>query len=327
MPDWNAAAQGARAPYADDFDTGEWRKGWQYHACSAREQYYSEHAVIPSSSSSRRAMLLSQAGFGASRWLSAIPYSAATCMKPLRMLVALRRRLRWPMPLGPRRCGGTGCGHDLDALGDHWASCMRTGRVRRRARPLERTWARVFREAGGRVLENVFLRDMGIAGIHAADSRRLEVVATGLPLSRGVPLAVDATMVSALHCDGSPWTDADSVPGVAIRRAEKNKGVTYPELVQSETAVLVTLACETSGRWSSQCAQVIDELAAARARSAPRHLQLSARLGYARRWWALLSIAQQDCFAGTLVDDGVLLLDGHDAHLPEVVDVVMDERC
>ena len=271
-------------------------------------------------------MLLSQAGPGAGRWLTAIPYDPATTLRPLRMQVALRRRLRWPLPLGPRRCGGTGCRHELDPMGDHWASCMRTGRVRRRARPLERAWARIFREAGGRVLENVFVRDLGIAGVRPGDARRLEVVATGLPLARGVPLAVDATMVSVLHCDGSPWARADQTPGVALGRAENSKNATYPELVASSTALLTTLACEVGGRWSTTCVDVVARLATARARAAPSHLQLSARLGFERRWWAILSCTQQDCLAATLVDDGVLLLDGHDAAVPEVVDVVFAER-
>ena len=271
-------------------------------------------------------MLLSQAGQNAGRWLTAIPSSAATTLRPVRMQVALRRRLRWPLPLGPRRCGGTGCARELDDLGDHWASCMRTGRVRRRARPLERAWARVFREAGGRVLENVFLRDMGIAGVLPRDGRKLEVVATGLPLARGVPLAVDATMVSVLHCDGSPWQRADVTPGVALQRGERDKDVTYPELVDSDAVVLTTLACETGGRWSTACADVVAALAAARAREAPRHLQLAARLAFERRWWALLSCAQQDALAATLVDDAVRLLDGHDGLEVELVDVLVDER-
>ena len=106
MPSWEEAAQGAKAPYPEDLDAGEWRRGWQYHASSARELHFSERVVLPASSRSRRAMLLSGSGRGAGRWRSALPTSPGTSLKPLRMQVALRRRLRWPLPLGPRRCNG-----------------------------------------------------------------------------------------------------------------------------------------------------------------------------------------------------------------------------
>ena len=88
---------------------------------------------------------------------------------------------------------------------------------------------------------------------------------------------------------------------------------------------LTTLACEVGGRWSNNCANILANLAAARARAAPRHLQLAARLAFESRWWALLSCAQQDALAATLVDDGVLLLDGHDGAIPEAADVILDE--
>ena len=53
--------------------------------------------------------------------------------------------------------------------------------------------ARVCREAGARVAENVLLQDMNLQGISAHDSRQIEVVANGLPLWHGAQLAVDAT--------------------------------------------------------------------------------------------------------------------------------------
>ena len=43
------------------------------------------------------------------------------------------------------------------------------------------------------------------------------------------------------------------------------------------------------------------------------------------RWWALLSCAQQDALASTLVDDQELLLHGHDAVEPPLVDILMEE--
>ena len=86
---------------------------------------------------------------------------------------------------------------------------------------------------------------------------------------------------------------------------------------------LTTLACETGGRWSEAAAETIAQLAVFHARAAPRHLQFSTRLASESRWWALVSCAQQDALAATLVDDGVL--DGHDAAAPELADLLVDE--
>ena len=47
---------------------------------------------------------------------------------------------------------------------------------------MEKAVARVCREAGARVAENVMLQDLNVAGISASDRRHLEVVAKGLPL-------------------------------------------------------------------------------------------------------------------------------------------------
>ena len=203
---------------------------------------------------------------------------------------------------------------------------MRSGLVRRRARPLERTWARVFREAGGRVVENVYLRDMGVPGINCDDGRRLEVVATGLPLFGGVPLAVDATLISPLHADGTPWAGTVTEAGKSFQRAEDSKATSYPELQNSPLARLTTLACEVGGRWSEECCQVVAQLAHAKARAAPQHLRTAARCAYEARWWALLSCAQQSALAATLVDDAVVLLDGHDGAEPVIADVLVAHR-
>ena len=44
---------------------------------------------------------------------------------------------------------GPGCGAAVDVYGDHYAACPRTGLLARRAKPLERAWIRVVREAVG----------------------------------------------------------------------------------------------------------------------------------------------------------------------------------
>ena len=57
-----------------------------------------------------------------------------------------------------------------------------------------------------------FLRDMNV-DVPLADSRRIEVLANGLPLWQGAQVAVDTTCVSPVSRDGSARAGADRVPG------------------------------------------------------------------------------------------------------------------
>ncbi len=116
-------------------------------------------------------------------------------------------------------------------------------------------------EAGARVQTIVFLRDMNISEL-PTDTRKIEVVANGLPLFGGAQVAVDTTLVSALRGGGLPRAGADRRPGVAIRDAERSKRGRYPELV--------------GGRWSSSAVSFVQSLAKAKARSCPKLLRRSA---------------------------------------------------
>ena len=80
-------------------------------------------------------------------------------LEPASYRVMLLRRLRLQLPLVPAFCP---CRRRLDALGDHRASCPRSGLLRSRAVPLERAAARVCREAGATVATNVLLRDLNL---------------------------------------------------------------------------------------------------------------------------------------------------------------------
>ena len=95
------------------------------------------------------------------------------------------------MPLWPSR-------------GHHRAACPRAGVWSRRGIAVESAAARICREAGGRVRTNAFVEDLDVPGANLGDGRRLEVVVDGLPLFGGVQLAVDTTLVCALHGDGRP---------------------------------------------------------------------------------------------------------------------------
>jgi len=272
--------------------------------------------VLPSRAPNARALLRSQAGPRAGRALTALPTGHETTLPPLRMNVILRRRLRLPLPLAARRCNGVSCRTPLDELGDHWAACPRSGRLRRRANPVERTWARVLTEGGAQVLHNQKLADMGLPGVRTGDKRAVEIVARNLHVKHGIPLAFDATVVSPLHASGGARPRAADEDGVAIAAAERDKRETYPELVRSPKCQLVVLACEVGGRWSSTCAWLVRELAEARSAQAPPRLRRSTARAWEARWWGMLAVAVQNALAATLVDDAPHLLHGWEGEGP-----------
>ena len=82
-------------------------------------------------------------------------------------------------------------------------------------------------KAGARVTTNVFVRDLDMGVPNALDGRRLEVVADGLPLHGGAQLAIDTTMVSPLHADGTPHRLAATIDGAACVDARRRKERTY----------------------------------------------------------------------------------------------------
>ena len=75
---------------------------------------------------------------------------------------------------------------------------------------------------------DVHVRDLDLAAFNILDGRRLEVVADGLTLFRGAQLAIDTTMVSPLHRDGTVRRRAAHV-GAALEAARRRKERTYPE--------------------------------------------------------------------------------------------------
>ena len=156
-PAWGDILQGTTPPApSDDPDAeeearpepGDFRHGWQFHACSQRNRYFREQVLWPRLSPTTQAMIRSGSGPRAAEWLGVLPTAPGLRMTPQRFLLSLRRRLRLPLLLADRWCGlsGPGCGLELDARGDHRAA-FRTGLRARRAGPVERAWFRVAREA------------------------------------------------------------------------------------------------------------------------------------------------------------------------------------
>ena len=164
--------------------------------------------------------------------------------------------------------------------------------------------------------ENVLLRDCGISSIDPHDGRNIEVVVTGLPLGHGIPIAIDASIVSPLHADGTPHPHAADQPGSSLRRAEKSKNVTYPELVESSQFRLETVACEIGGRISGRANHLLDVFSVAKVRSEPNYKQKFMMRWRRHRCFSMFSISIQSCVASTLVDDGCILIDGVDGPSP-----------
>ena len=225
-----------------------------------------------------RAMLRSQSGPWAGCAFTAVPAVPESTVQAELFQVLLRRRLRARLPLQGRRCTAKNCKSQMDSKGDHYAACPTTGRLRRRAGPMEVALGRVLRETRARVVPNARLRELGVRAAPRQDDRNIEAAAYGLPLHHGLPMLLDITMASLLHANGTPVRGAAATDGVAIGIAEQRKWRRYPELQSSREARLVVVACETGGRWSDEAVGLVQDLAEAKARSAPEGcLRLPAR--------------------------------------------------
>ena len=131
--------------------------------------------------------------------------------------VFLLHRLRLPLLFSVRACR---CGRFLDPFGHHRASCSGFA--------VESAAARICREGGARVTVNMLVRDMDFPVPNARDARRLEIVADWVPFFGGVQLAVGTSVVSPLHCDGSPHRGAANIDAAV---AQHKKETTYPDLI------------------------------------------------------------------------------------------------
>ena len=321
-PPWRQLLQVSRPEEAAARNFGDPLRGWQRAATASLDASACE-SLLSDLDPASRALLLSQAGPGGSRAITTLPTSPELRLPSECMRVVLLRRLKLPLPHAPRHCR---CGGALDALGDHRAACPVAGVLGPRGAPLERAAARICREGGARVATNVFLRDMNV-DIPLADSRRLEVLANGLPLWQGAQVAVDTTFVSPVSRDGSARAGADRVPGKAAADAGRRKRqVTYPELLVARRCRLVVLAVEVGGRFGAELADFLRRLAASKARAAPPRLRAAARQAASHRWAGMLAVAAQRALAWSLLELPLVGADECDGTEPPLADVLADAR-
>eukprot|EP00973_Karenia_brevis_P095052 12425467-Karenia_brevis.AAC.1 len=165
---------------------------------------------------------------------------------------------------------------------------------------MERTMARIAREAGATVRENVLVRDLNVQTF-PGDERRIEVLAQGLPCRGGTQLAIDVTLRSPLSVDGQPRLQSAVQDGSVAEAAREDKEAQYPELLVSRRCHLAVVALETGGRWSSEAISLLEEIAGAKAREAPPALRVSSALSWLRRWSRLLATSTAVSFARSLV--------------------------
>ena len=191
---------------------------------------------------------------------------------------------------------------------------------------MEKAAARVCREAGARVAENVRLQAMNLGGISVHDGREIEVVANGLPLWHGAQLAVDTTLVSPVRRNGQPHPRAASEDGRQLAVARQRKEQKYHELLASRRCRLVVVALEVGGRWSEEALQFVRQLAKAKARAAPALIRASVRAAYLHRWTGSMAVAAQRAFAATLLELPVDDVEGVDGEPPALGDVLLDGR-
>ena len=299
-PDWRDVLKGQRPPPVERPEPGDFRHGWQYYAASRTETYTRDGEFFASCSKATRALVRSQAGRCSGCHLTVLPLTEELRWTNAQLKVLLLRRLRLPLSLDHNRCK---CGRKLDKYGDHRAACSTVGVLKVRAIPQERAWARVCREAGGRVTTNRRLADLNLGAQRPRkeDDRRLEVVVQGLPVHHGSQVAVDATLVSPLKRSGEPQPKADWLDGAALQNAVKAKENRYPELLAARRCKLLVAGQEVGGRWSEEAYLFLVDLARAKAESATRVLRGATATAYLRRWTALLSKAAMESLADTLL--------------------------
>ena len=305
----------------EDYEPGGIRSGWQHEAASRVEQQFREglfeHMAVP-----RKALVRSQGGPGAGLPFTTCPTNFLTTFTPQLFRVLLLRRLGLPLPLTARFCR---CGHPLDSCGHHRAACARAGVLGRRGYAVESAAGRICREAGGRVTQNIMVRDLDLEHLQGPGGRRLDVVVDGLPLFGGAQLAIDTTLVSALRSDGSARGRAADFDGVALEAARRRKARTYPELVgPHRRARLVVLAVEVGGRWSDETRSFLSQLARAKARGETSLMRRRAEQAWRLRWGSILSCTVARAVATSMLElPGVR---GADGSTPLAADVEQDFR-
>eukprot|EP00438_Fugacium_kawagutii_P032674 Skav232231 [mRNA] locus=scaffold4367:62556:63930:- [translate_table: standard] len=96
---------------------------------------------------------------------------------------------------------------------------------------------------------------------------------------------------------------SDDHDGVALAAACHRKRLRYPELLRPGPHRFLVLACEVGGRWSADCCDLVRVLVRVRTQRVHPAARRAASTAYMRRWWHILSCAQQGALAPALLGE------------------------
>ena len=180
----------------------EWQHGWQYLSYSVTDSHFKKMTML----SGRTKCGSSSGGLSHMPWVHH-PSTSVQNTDPVKDLFAIAND----------RGHCEGCHAQFDTLGRHWASCVRSGRKKKRAMPPERITCRIFREAGATFRQIWTLRSAQMT--HG----RFEKLVQDLPCYGGVQLAVDITLRRVLTCQRETHAHAADTNGAMLTKARADK--------------------------------------------------------------------------------------------------------
>ena len=139
------------------------------------------------------------------------------------------------------------------------------------------------------------MRDLDLGQPDVVDGRRLEVIVDGLPLHSGAQLAVDTTLVCALHRDGIPVGRAAQQDGVVLQSA---RALAPSCWVDEPVPSWLSSLC----RWSEETRMFLSLLARAKVRGENPLLRKRVQQAWRLRWGALLSCTTACAVASSMLE-------------------------
>ena len=192
LPTWEALAGGVRpATSLEEEKEPSQARGWQKHASVSVQSHHREH--VPQLNPAERAMVRSQSGPLSSVPFTAMPTNRVTRFEAEQFRVLLLRRLRLPLPLVRRP----------------WTPPCSVQQIRGSGQERVRGGECCCSDLPG-VHETSHLRRIPMVDVWRSWLRG------SLCLFGGCQLALDATLVSPLHGDGTHRRGADITDGTAL---------------------------------------------------------------------------------------------------------------